>query len=63
MRPNYRLCSAGGLFLDTLSDGNSSIKNYLKAEGLQVEGYKQGSAMDVFTLSVALEAMICVSIR
>lgn len=63
MRPNYRLCSAAGSFLELLSNGNSCFKGYFIAEGLQVEAYKVGSATAVFALTLALEAMSCVSIR
>jgi len=63
MRPNNGLCSATESFLELLSNGNNSLKNYFTAEGLQVEGYKPGNDMDVFSLSLVLGTMICVSIR
>lgn len=63
MRPICKLCSAVGSFLELLSNGNSGFMDYFTAEGLQLEGYKLGSAMDVFSLSLALRAMICVSIK
>lgn len=62
MRPTYGLCSAAGKFPELLSNGNSCFKTYFTAKVLQVEGFKLGSVMDVFTLSLALETVISVSI-
>lgn len=63
MKPNYGLWSAAGSFLELLSNGNGCFKNYFTVERLQVEGYKLGSAIDVFYYHLQLGAVIFVNFR